>query len=151
MRFFPYDLPQQPVNGAGNTPLSNKLCNALFLVARALDNFIGGTASPAAALLPVTKVPAGLELGALCYVGDSNIPTTDYTKGYNCVYVGAGKVKYLSAIAKLPGGLTAGAQYWLDLDTGVITSTPNPASRLQLLGAALNSSDLHFLYSPPTA
>jgi len=56
-----------------------------------------------------------------------------------------------SAIAKPGIIMVPGKTYWLQLGDGQITSTPNLNFRVQLLGVAITPSDLHFIYTPPTA
>lgn len=123
------------------------LYTAIQTLTRTLDNFITGGSSTQAS---VAKMSGTHPAGRLVYVGQSGEVTTDFTFGYNAVSMGNGNYAFRSAIAKPGSLLVPGKQYWLELATGSITQTPNASGSVQLLGTALTSSDLHFIYSPPT-
>lgn len=134
-------------NLAGNTALQ-PLHTAINTLSRTLDNVVTGGGSP---FVNVTKLDKILPKGTIVYVGQSGEVTEDFTFGYNAVSLGNGNYCFRSAIAKIPGiVLVPGKQYWLQLADGSITSTPNVAGSVQLLGTAVTTSDLHFIHSPPT-
>jgi len=149
MKFFRFDLPLTPT-GTQDTRTWGPVYTALHTLARVIDNTISGSQGSEALLVKGLKAPSVISPGALCYVTDTGVITTDPSFGYNAVYQGGGTVKFQSAVATGVTGLSPGQWHWLDLDTGIITTTPNPNNRLQLLGVALTTSDLHFLYTVPT-
>ena len=149
MRFFNFQL--VPYVTGSQPAWLGPVLQAIYSLAKSLDNYIGGDFDSAVLQVKVTSVPSGLASNTLVYTSASGVVTTDYSKGYNSVYIGNSLVNYQGGIISGLGGLSPGAMYWLDLATGVITSTPNANSKLQLLRPAISVSDLHFTYSTPVS
>ena len=148
-KLFRLELPDFPIGGQTYKDFF-PLIRAVKTIATVVDNFICGSQSGGALNATFKTIPSSLAKGSLVFVTDSGVVTTDSSKGYNGVHVGDGIVRFQSAIASGLSGLIPGKTYWLELDTGVITNTPNLNYGLQLLGVAVTTSDLHFIYSPPT-
>jgi hypothetical protein len=147
VKFFKLELPKFPV-GSQNYQQFWPIINAIQTIAIVLDNFISGSRH-GEELTVTVQTNEDLPEGKLIFVNADGVATTDTSEGVNAVYVGFRHARFRSAIAKLPG-LGPGTWYWLELPTGNITSTPNLNFRVQLLGVAVTTSDLHFIYSPPT-
>jgi len=148
MRLLRQILGETPNSGGLYTALS-PIYTAIRYLTRSLDAVASGGFSKEVLTVQIIGT-SSFSYGQLIYVNDAGVATSSLVEGANAVYVEAGAVRFTSAICKPGIPLTPNKQYWLQLDDGLITSTPNPNFRLQLLGTALSPSDLHFIYSPPT-
>lgn len=139
-----------PVNPPDSNRIFSQIFNAIRRLTYDIDRHLSGTSPATTRLVGLTHIPTLLPEGALIYVEEGEA-TTMTDKGYNAVYSGGTVAKAISAIARPGITLIPGQPYWLQLGDGQITHTPNTSFRLQLLGFAVSTSDLHFIYSPPTS
>lgn len=147
MNIFNHILPETPTE---NGRVFALLFRAIRRLTEDIDGYLSGTSKPVVRLTAIKNVSSVLQPGTLIYVDNEEYAaTTD--RGYNAVFSGGTVAKMGSAIAKPGIIMVPGKTYWLQLGDGQITSTPNLNFRLQLLGVAITPSDLHFIYTPPTA
>lgn len=148
MRLLRQVLGETPSSGGLYTALS-PIYTAIRYLTRSLDAVAAGGFSKEVLTIPVVGSNA-FTVGQLLYINSEGAASSSLAEGANAVYVAQGAVRFTSAICKPGIPLVPNKQYWLQLDDGLITSTPNLNFRLQLLGTAISPSDLHFIYSPPT-
>jgi len=147
MNIFRHILPETPTE---NGRVFALLFRAIRRLTEDIDGYLSGTSEASGRQVFLRNPSPTLLPGTLIYV-DNEEYILSPNRGYNAVFSGGTVAKMGSAIAKPGIIMVPGKTYWLQLGDGQITSTPNLNFRVQLLGVAITPSDLHFIYTPPTA